>query len=318
MAEVHVDGVSRRLRDALRIGNTYTIFDIAPLIGVNPVALRQTGVFRKSGSDAFVILVTLNKRSDATQYADALNEESSLLFWEGQTSMRTAEDSFRKGLDCYAFVRDRSGIPYDFYGRAVVLRSHINEPGTPSEFVLYLPEYDEYRTRLHRNAETLSESISFSGPTERENVQRIRTAQKKYRDLVIDLWHGQCAVTGVDETSWLIASHIKPWRESSAAERIDPRNSLLLSPNYDKLFDRGVISFSPENGKIILPAQASFRFWKNMDRLGINDEKTLSYVPEGTGKYLDYHRHRVFGYSPSSEFDLDSFVSELPVNSYIN
>ena len=104
MAEAHADGASRRLRDALRIGNTYTIFDIAPLIGVNPVALRQTGVFRKSGSDAFIILVTLNKRSDATQYADALNEESSLLFWEGQTSMRTAEDSFRKGLDCYAFV----------------------------------------------------------------------------------------------------------------------------------------------------------------------------------------------------------------------
>ena len=117
MAEAHADGASRRLRDALRIGNTYTIFDIAPLIGVNPVALRQTGVFRKSGSDAFIILVTLNKRSDATQYADALNEESSLLFWEGQTSMRTAEDSFRKGLDCYAFVRDRSGIPYDFYGK---------------------------------------------------------------------------------------------------------------------------------------------------------------------------------------------------------
>ena len=66
---MHVDGVSRRLRDALRIGNTYTIFDIAPLIGVNPVALRQTGVFRKSGSDAFVILVTLNKRSDATMHS---------------------------------------------------------------------------------------------------------------------------------------------------------------------------------------------------------------------------------------------------------
>ena len=49
------------------------------------------------------------------------------------------------------------------------------------------------------------------------------------------------------------SSHIKPWRESSSQVRIDPNNSLLLSPNYDKLFDRVVISFNPDNGKIILP-----------------------------------------------------------------
>ena len=135
---MHVDGVSRRLRDALRIGNTYTIFDIAPLIGVNPVALRQTGVFRKSGSDAFVILVTLNKRSDATQYADALNEESSLLFWEGQTSMRTAEDSFRKGLDCYAI----SMSPEHRQSSSCICRSMMNtEPGFIETLRLYRNQY---------------------------------------------------------------------------------------------------------------------------------------------------------------------------------
>lgn len=128
---------------------------------------------------------------------------------------------------------------------------------------------------------------------------------------MLSLWNGQCAVTGVDEKEWLIASHIKPWRESTDWERIDPKNSLLLSPNYDKLFDRGVISFNPSNGKIILPEKMDARFWRNLDRLGITEEKELKFVPEGTDKYLDYHKEMVFGFTPSRDFDASDFVEQL-------
>ena len=76
-------GISFRLRNSLRIDKEYTINDIAPILGVDPIALRQTGVFKGKDSDAFIILVTLRKRADATQYMDIFNEESSCLFWEG-------------------------------------------------------------------------------------------------------------------------------------------------------------------------------------------------------------------------------------------
>ena len=87
-------GVSFRLQRILKIGNKYTINDIAPILGVDPGALKQTGVFKGRGSDAFIILVTLHKRSDTTQYMDIFNEESACLFWEGQTNKRIAEDAF--------------------------------------------------------------------------------------------------------------------------------------------------------------------------------------------------------------------------------
>lgn len=314
MAERQI-GLSFRLKAHLKVGNEYTLNDVANLLGVQTNALTRRGVFRTSGADCFVIFINLQKKDDATPYQDHLFEPSALLFWEGQTTMRMAEDSFDRGLDCHVFIHNVTKTPYTYYGRAVPIRQHRNPPGKPSRFVLYLPEYAEYTNTGIKISEEISEVekmlIPASGPTESETFQKIRTRQSEYRKNVIKLWHGQCAVTGVDETSWLIASHIKPWRESTDKERIDPRNSLLLSPNYDKLFDRGVISFNPSNGRIILPESMSAAFWRNLDRLGISDEKELAFVPEGTDKYLEYHRQMVFGYTPTTDFDATKFVADL-------
>ena len=305
-------GVSFRLQKNLRIGNRYTINDIAPILGINPVALKQTGVFKGRDSDAFIILVTLHKRSDTTQYMDILNEESACLFWEGQTNKRIAEDAFRDGLDCHVFIREYAGNPYVYYGRALIIRSCINNPGIPSQFLLDLPEYADYQEKIHATEMNFKEEpVSFFGITEKQKMQTIRIKQQSFREGALNLWHGKCAVTGVDDASWLIASHIKPWRESNSQERVDPHNSLLLSPNYDKLFDRGVISFDPDNGKILLPQTMTYPLWKNLERLGINDEKHLEFVPDGTDRYLDYHRKRVFGYKPSIDFDVNNLLMEM-------
>ena len=305
-------GYSRRLVNALRVGQTCTLSDIAGLLDRQTNALAGRGVYRNTGADCFVIFVTLDKKPDATQYRDHLFEPSCLLFWEGQTKVRMAEDGFTRGLDCHVFIHNTTKTPYRYYGRAVTLRSRINPVGTPSQFVLYLPEYDaiHHDTAAADGAADVEMEYKY-GPTDRKGIQTLRTRQNEYRNNVVTLWHGRCAVTGVDETSWLIASHIKPWRESTDRERVDPRNSLLLSPNYDKLFDRGVISFRPDNGRIILPASMSHSFWKNLDALGITDESTLEFVPHGTDGYLEYHRRYIFGYSPSSRFDADELVAQM-------
>ena len=49
----------------------------------------------------------------------------------------------------------------------------------------------------------------------------------------------------------LIASHIVPWRDADDSERLDVDNGILLSPNYDALFDRHLISFN-DDGQIML------------------------------------------------------------------
>jgi hypothetical protein len=48
----------------------------------------------------------------------------------------------------------------------------------------------------------------------------------------------------VNEPRHLKASHIKPWRDATDAERLDGSNGLLLSPHIDHLFDEGYITFS--------------------------------------------------------------------------
>jgi hypothetical protein len=55
------------------------------------------------------------------------------------------------------------------------------------------------------------------------------------------------------EPRHLKASHIKPWRDATDAERLDGANGLLLSPHINHLFDEGSITFSSGQEPIIVP-----------------------------------------------------------------
>ena len=121
--------------------------------------------------------------------------------------------------------------------------------------------------------------------TEKEAIIRARIGQGLFRNRLLSYWAG-CSITGCKLTNILIASHIKPWRNSSNAERIDLFNGLLLTPNYDKLFDLGFISFD-DNGKIIL----SKEFPKSEQQiLGIDNHTHLISVDERHFRYLKFHR----------------------------
>jgi len=79
--------------------------------------------------------------------------------------------------------------------------------------------------------------------TEKATLSKARIGQGEFRSRLIQLWGGKCSVTGFTETGLLVASHIKPWRESDNAERLSQFNGLLLTPNLDKAFDAGYITF---------------------------------------------------------------------------
>lgn len=83
-----------------------------------------------------------------------------------------------------------------------------------------------------------------------------------------------------------MASHIKPWRVSNNQQRLDVYNGLLLLPNFDKLFDKGYISFA-DSGKIVFS-----RYFPHEDRilLGINDSTRLLRVESFHKPYLRFHR----------------------------
>lgn len=126
------------------------------------------------------------------------------------------------------------------------------------------------------------------GNTEKSQLISIRIGQGQFRRRLIDYWE-KCAVTGISNLAMLLASHIKPWAKCNDIERLDIFNGLLLSPNLDRAFDQGLISFS-DNGELLL--SSSFEF---PGKAGINTEMKIELELEPKHlEYLAFHRENVF------------------------
>ena len=102
-----------------------------------------------------------------------------------------------------------------------------------------------------REYEQISED-SHLRETEKQALIKARRGQGLFRQNVARIEHF-CRVTRVDRPEHLIASHIKPWRESDNRERLFEGNGLLLTPTIDHLFDRGFISFENDGELLISP-----------------------------------------------------------------
>ncbi|OZS41606.1 HNH endonuclease [Photobacterium sanguinicancri] len=86
----------------------------------------------------------------------------------------------------------------------------------------------------------------------------------------------------------LIASHIKPWADSENHEKVDIANGLCLSPNYDGLFEDGIISFN-DDGNIIINGLSRCE----MKAYGLTGKEIIT-VNKPQIKYLSWHRkHRL-------------------------
>ncbi|ARU06019.1 HNH endonuclease [Comamonas serinivorans] len=122
--------------------------------------------------------------------------------------------------------------------------------------------------------------------TEKLALIQARIGQGIFREKVLRHWTC-CAVTGYRDTSLLVASHIKPWKKATSEERIDPWNGLLLSPNLDKAFDKGFITFDP-NGIIRLSP-----LFTEAAKLGITHSMKIALQPQHE-RYMAYHREEEF------------------------
>lgn len=133
---------------------------------------------------------------------------------------------------------------------------------------------------------TQIEDVEESQVTEKDALVKARVGQGKFRKLVIDYWSGECAITKFPNTGLLVASHIKPWAISNNKDRLDPYNGLLLSPNYNALFDRFLISFSSE-GKIM---KSDLVDWADLKKLDIQKGVVLDRLTPKHHLFLENHQ----------------------------
>jgi len=119
---------------------------------------------------------------------------------------------------------------------------------------------DHYRL-LGGVAEGFCGAVELSS-TERDALTKARLGQGLFSNRVSKL-EPACRVTGLARQQFLVASHIKPWRDCDNRERLSGANGLLLSPHVDKLFDRHWISF--DSGGALLceheAARDALRCW---------------------------------------------------------
>lgn len=143
-----------------------------------------------------------------------------------------------------------------------------------------------------KKSEKIPASVAVPKESSRQNeIRKARQGQGIYRDKLLSECPF-CPITMINDERLLIASHIKPWAVATDSEKIDPKNGFMLSPLYDRLFDRGLMTFT-EDRRIVLSNWISP---KNKERLGIKDGQFIQLLPldEDRQSYMQFHRASVF------------------------
>lgn len=127
---------------------------------------------------------------------------------------------------------------------------------------------------------------------EKDAISKARIGQGPFRNDLLNLWKNTCPVTKINNKKLLIASHILSWKLSNSEEKVDKYNGLPLTPNADKLFDKGLISFA-DNGKILLKDEITPKILK---QLGIDPLIKISGLKKQNKPYLKKHR-KLYGFT---------------------
>ena len=131
------------------------------------------------------------------------------------------------------------------------------------------------------------DNLTWMSEHEKWAIVKQRIGQGAFRKQLMEKWKG-CSVTGYEQSEILVASHIKPWSESSDEEKLDTNNGLLLVANLDKAFDQGLITFE-DNGNIRISDDL-----ENPEKIDIKQDMKLTQIFKESKKYLEYHREEVY------------------------
>ncbi len=135
---------------------------------------------------------------------------------------------------------------------------------------------------------------NYTGMT-RPAITKSRIGQQFFRNSVLSAYNGRCCISGLSQSSLLVASHIIPWK-SDETVRLNPRNGLALSMLHDRAFDLGMITID-EKMKVVV----SHKYFDKKDRfydISIKAfEGKMINLPEKFSPdqmFLEFHRDNIF------------------------
>ena len=164
-------------------------------------------------------------------------------------------------------------------------------------------EAEEIRSRMQGitleeqlPVEVLKELKDYTGKA-REAVVKVRINQHTFRKMILINYNGACAISGINDSRLLIASHIVPWADNEKI-RLNPENGICLSALYDKAFDKGLITIRPDDYTVMLSPTLKDCltldcFETNFKRIE-NQSITLPEEHKPNTEFLQYHAENVF------------------------
>lgn len=132
---------------------------------------------------------------------------------------------------------------------------------------------------------------------EKETVIKQRVNQSAFRSMILYNYEERCAITGIGIPDLLVASHIIPWAVDEK-ERLNPENGICLSALYDRAFDRGLITISPDDYTVCL--SSALREYETQDYFDKNfgyiaGQQLIMPIEHCPNRdFLAYQRDRIF------------------------
>ena len=157
---------------------------------------------------------------------------------------------------------------------------------------------DKYDNRRYQDGKCGTDFIQLPEGHMIESYSKERVGQGFFRKAVLSAYNTKCCITGVSLTELLVASHIKPWKDSDPkTERTNPRNGLCLNSLHDKAFDQGLITLD-DSYRIILSSRINEAFMdrNTRDWFVFYKDKEIQlpnkFLPDKS--FIEYHNDVIF------------------------
>lgn len=278
----------------LELGQEYRRVDIHSSLGEGN---RQSGISRFRSTKQ--VLIFTSEKGESHGYRDYWDGDYFYYTGAGRVGDQNAEDMRHNGVILYhkengdtirLMEETRSGhhkyiaelelIDFEYFQTV----DDNDKNRIAVRFILSRTDSNQQT----KSAESTIKRYKKPDSTSRRGLVTTRVGQGYYRQAILERFKKVCAVTGTGPEEILIASHIVPWRDSNDYERLDPDNGILLSPTYDALFDKHLISFR-EDGSIVVGETLSA---DQQAKLGLSGNETIQ-VTEGMKFYLIRHRAKL-------------------------
>lgn len=170
--------------------------------------------------------------------------------------------------------------------------------------------FTDDKERLVYEAEKIIENLSGK-PIEETTLQpnemdysskdktravKTRIGQGFFRSSVLSAYNNTCAITGLNISELLVASHIKPWAQDEN-NRLNPHNGICLNSIHDKAFDKGLITID-KSYRVVISGKLKEHYSHGfIDDVFKKYESTKILSPtkfKPSTEFLEYHNDVIF------------------------